>query len=118
MPHPSPPFDLAATTIPALVERAAERFGEREALVGGEGDRRLTFADLAGAVDRAARPWSRSASRPATGSPCGRPTRRGGPSSRPSARCAGAVLVTVNTRFKGGEAAHVISTAGARCWSP
>ncbi|MDD9370786.1 MAG: AMP-binding protein, partial [Acidimicrobiales bacterium] len=46
-------FDLDARTIPAVLERAAARFGEAEGLV--EGDRRLSFADLAAAADRAAR---------------------------------------------------------------
>ena len=64
--------DLGVLTIPAVVERAAERFGEHEALVDGE--RRLTFADLAAAADQAAAPSSPTASSPATGSPSGRPT--------------------------------------------
>jgi HIP---CoA ligase len=108
------PSDLAAATIPAVVERAAERFGEREGLVDGEGARRLTFADLAGAVDRAARALV------ALGVAAGDRVAVWAPNSAEwaiaalGALRAGAVLVTVNTRFKGTEAAHVISTAGAR----
>jgi hypothetical protein len=37
--------DFRATTIPAVVERAGERFGDAEGLV--DGDRRLSFAELA-----------------------------------------------------------------------
>jgi acyl-CoA synthetase (AMP-forming)/AMP-acid ligase II len=108
------PSDLAATTIPALVERAAQRFGAREGLVDGEGDRRLTFAALAGAADRAARALV------ALGVEAGDRVAVWAPNSAEwaiaalGALRAGAVLVTVNTRFKGGEAAHVIATAGAR----
>ena len=40
--------DIDARTIPAALERAAVRFGEREGLV--DGDRRLTFAGLAAAA--------------------------------------------------------------------
>jgi HIP---CoA ligase len=106
--------DLAATTIPALVERAAERFGEREGLVDAEGDRRLTFADLAGAVDRAARALVALGVEAGDRVAVWAPNSAGWAIAALGALRAGAVLVTVNTRFKGGEAAHVISTAGAR----
>ena len=50
-----------ATTIPALVDRAAERFASREALVDGDDDdrsvRRLSFGELAAATDEAARAY-------------------------------------------------------------
>src|SRR5437588_12936244 len=45
--------DLEWGTTPRLVQSAAERFGDREAVV--DGDVRLSFADLAGAGRRAAR---------------------------------------------------------------
>ncbi|MEL7207168.1 MAG: AMP-binding protein, partial [Actinomycetota bacterium] len=41
------------TTIPAVLDRARARFGDREALV--DGDLRWTFAELADQVDRASR---------------------------------------------------------------
>lgn len=44
--HPSPP---ASRTIPDLISEMARRFPDREALVGGE--QRLTFSQLAAAVD-------------------------------------------------------------------
>ena len=99
-----------ARTFPAVVEQAAARHGDREALV--DGDRRLTFAELGGR--RRGRPGVRGpASSPATGWRCGRRTRGSGWSPLGAFR-AGAVVVTVNTRFKGQEAAHVLRTAEAR----
>src|SRR5690606_9900668 len=55
VPGPDDPtaFALDVETIPAVVERAARLYGEREGLV--DGDVRLSFAELADAVDTAAR---------------------------------------------------------------
>jgi acyl-CoA synthetase (AMP-forming)/AMP-acid ligase II len=107
---------MDATTIPAVVERAAELFGDREGLVdaAGDGDRRLTFREVADAVDRAARGLV------ALGVERGDRVAVWAPNSADwvlaalGAFRAGAVVVTVNTRFKGAEAAHVIGTAAAR----
>ncbi len=105
-------FDLDARTFPAIVERAAAEFGSLEGLV--DGDRRLSFAQLAEAVDEAARAFI------ARGVERGDRVAVWAPNSGDwviaalGALRAGAVVTTVNTRFKGGEAAHVISTAGAR----
>jgi acyl-CoA synthetase (AMP-forming)/AMP-acid ligase II len=106
--------DLAATTIPALVERAAERFGRQEGLVDVDHDRRLSFADLAGAVDAAARALVALGVEAGDRLAVWAPNSADWAISALGALRAGAVLVTVNTRFKGPEAAHVISTAGAR----
>ena len=54
--------ELEARTIPSVVERAAELFGAREGLVGD--GRRLTFAELAAEVDRAARAYVAHGVRP------------------------------------------------------
>ena len=112
---------VEASTIPALVERAAERFGSREALVDADGAgadgrevRRLTFAELAAATDEAARAYV------AHGLEAGDRVAIWAPNSARwvvaalGAYRAGGVVTTVNTRFKGPEAAHVVRTAGAR----
>jgi acyl-CoA synthetase (AMP-forming)/AMP-acid ligase II len=110
-----------ATTIPALVERAAERFGPREALVESDGagdsdvgDRRLSFADLAAATDEAARAYVAHGLEPGDRVAIWAPNSAGWVIAALGAYRAGAVVTTVNTRFKGPEAAHVIRTAGAR----
>jgi acyl-CoA synthetase (AMP-forming)/AMP-acid ligase II len=110
-----------ATTIPALVERAAERFGPREALVESDGagdsdvgDRRLSFADLAAATDEAARAYVAHGLEPGDQVAIWAPNSAGWVIAALGAYRAGAVVTTVNTRFKGPEAAHVIRTAGAR----
>jgi HIP---CoA ligase len=101
-----------ALTFPAVVERAATRWGDREALV--DGDRRLTFADLAAAADRAARAYVAAGVEPGDRVAVWAPNMGDWVVAALGAFRAGAIVVTVNTRFKGAEAAHVIRTAGAR----
>jgi acyl-CoA synthetase (AMP-forming)/AMP-acid ligase II len=104
--------DIEARTIPAVVERAAARFGEREGLIDGE--RRLTFAELAAAADDAARAFVANGIAPGDRIAIWAPNMGDWVIAALGAFRAGAVVVTVNTRFKGSEAAHVIGTAGAR----
>jgi HIP---CoA ligase len=101
-----------AGTIPAAVELAATRHGDREALVDGEV--RLSFADLAAAVDEAARAYVAAGIEPGDRVALWAPNSGAWVIAALGAFRAGAVVVTVNTRFKGGEAAHVLRTAGAR----
>jgi HIP---CoA ligase len=105
-------FDLDARTFPAIVERAAAEYGSLEGLV--DGDRRLTFAQLADAVDEAARAFVASGIERGDRVAIWAPNSGDWVIAALGAFRAGAVVTTVNTRFKGGEAAHVISTAGAR----
>jgi acyl-CoA synthetase (AMP-forming)/AMP-acid ligase II len=104
--------EFEARTIPAVVERAAARFGEREGLV--DGDTRLSFADLAAAADEAARAYVASGIEAGDRIAIWAPNMAEWVIAALGAFRAGAVVVTVNTRFKGNEAAHVIRTAGAR----
>ena len=106
-----------ALTIPAVVERAAERFGPREALVDDDpvdGDGRLSFAELASATDEAARAYVAHGVEPGDRVAIWAPNIAEWVVAALGAYRAGAVVTTVNTRFKGHEAAHVIGTAGAR----
>ena len=99
-------------TIPAVVERAAARFAAREALVGG--DRRLSFAALADATDEAARAFVAHGLEPGDRVAIWAPNSAHWVVAALGAYRAGGVVITVNTRFKGAEAAHVIGSAGAR----
>jgi HIP---CoA ligase len=112
---------VEAPTIPALVERAAERFGSREALVdtdvaGADGRdvRRLTFGELAAATDEAARAYVAHGLEPGDRVAIWAPNSARWVVAALGAYRAGGVVTTVNTRFKGPEAAHVVRTAGAR----
>jgi acyl-CoA synthetase (AMP-forming)/AMP-acid ligase II len=101
-----------ARTIPAVVERAAERFGAAEGLVDGE--RRSSFAEVAAAADAAARGFVAAGVEPGDRVAMWAPNSGDWVIAALGAFRAGAVVVTVNTRFKGQEAAQVIRTAGAR----
>ena len=99
-------------TIPLALDRAVRTWGDREALV--EGDLRLTWAALAERVDVAARAFL------ATGIERGDRIAIWAPNisewvvAALGAQCAGAVVTTMNTRFRGEEGAHNLRTAGVR----
>ena len=99
-------------TIPAIVEAAASRYPQGEALV--DGDVRLTFPHLAEAADEAARALVAWGLQPGDRVALWAPNIGEWVVAALGAYRAGAVVVTVNTRFKGSEAAHVLRTAGAR----
>ncbi len=104
--------DLRWGTIPGLVAWAGREFGDREALV--DGDARVSFAGLAAAVDQSARAAMTAG------------VDRGDRVAIWAPNCwewivaalgvlsAGGVLVPINTRFKGREAAYVIERSGAK----
>jgi acyl-CoA synthetase (AMP-forming)/AMP-acid ligase II len=106
-----PRADLIWGTVPALVEDGARRHGATEALVDGEV--RLTFVQLADEVDRYARGFM------AAGTATGDRVAIWAPNCAEWMLCAlgalraGAVLVPLNTRFKGSEAAYILRTSGA-----
>ncbi len=106
-----PRADLIWGTVPRLVEDAAVRHASREALV--EGAVRLTFAELAPEVDRYARAFV------AAGVHAGDRVAMWAPNCAEwmlaalGALRAGAVLVPLNTRFKGAEAAYILRSSGA-----
>ncbi len=106
-----PRADRIWGTVPRLVDDAAQRHGPTEALVDGE--LRLTYAQLAREVDRYARGFV------AAGVAAGDRAAMWAPNCAEWMLAAlgllraGAVLVPLNTRFKGGEAAYIIRNAGA-----
>jgi acyl-CoA synthetase (AMP-forming)/AMP-acid ligase II len=99
-------------TIPAVLERAAQRFARREALVDDMA--RLTFQNLATEADRAARAFVAAGLAPGDRVAIWAPNIGRWAIAALGLYRAGGVVVPLNTRFKGAEAAYVIRTAGAR----
>lgn len=104
--------DVEWGSIPGLVRSAAERYADAEAVV--EGRTRISYAELGARVERAA------AACVAAGVEVGDRVGIWAPNSTDwivsalGAVSAGAVLVPLNTRFKGSEAAYVLRSSGAR----
>jgi acyl-CoA synthetase (AMP-forming)/AMP-acid ligase II len=107
-----PRADLIWGTVPRLVEDAATRHASTEALV--DGDHRLTYEQLAPEVDRYARGFV------AAGLGVGDRVGVWGPNCAEwmlaalGVLRAGGVIVPLNTRFKGGEAAYILRNSGAK----
>src|ERR1700744_2022584 len=99
-------------TIPGLIARAAAEFGDREAVV--DGDVRWTFSDLAAEVSGAAGAMIASGVEPGDRVAVWAPNGRHFITAALGAVTAGAVLVPVNTRFKGDEAAWILGKSGAK----
>ncbi len=108
-PDEDPRGDLQWGSVPGLVADAARRFGEAEALVDGE--TRLSFAGLAAAALEVTRAALGAGIEP------GDRVAIWAPNLAEWVVCAlgvlgsGAVLVPLNTRFKGPEAAYVLGKA-------
>ncbi|MFF4537540.1 fatty acid--CoA ligase family protein [Streptomyces aureus] len=104
--------DLEWGGVPGLVRWAADRFADREAVV--EGRTRVSYAELGARVERAA------AACLASGVRAGDRVAVWAPNTLDWIVCAlgavsvGAVLVPLNTRFKGAEAAYVLARSRAR----
>jgi HIP---CoA ligase len=113
----SPDGDLAAgaappRTVPALLAAAADRFGDSEALV--DGAERWTFIRLAAEVRRCAAAMVANGVEPGDRVSVWAPNGRRFVVAALGAVSAGAVLVPVNTRFKGEEAAWILRKSGTR----
>jgi acyl-CoA synthetase (AMP-forming)/AMP-acid ligase II len=106
-----PRADLIWGTVPRLVDDAARRHGTNEALVDGQV--RLTFAQLAQEVDRYARGFIAAGVEPGDRAALWAPNCAEWMLAALGLLRAGAVVVPLNTRFKGGEAAYIIRDAGA-----
>ncbi|MEV0368441.1 FadD3 family acyl-CoA ligase [Streptomyces sp. NPDC050636] len=104
--------DLEYGSIPRLVRTAAERYGAREAVV--EGRTRLSYAELGERVERAAAACVASGVAPGDRIAVWAPNTLDWIVSALGAVTAGAVLVPVNTRFKGAEAAYVLRRTRAK----
>src|SRR5689334_1620268 len=93
-------------TIPALVRAAVERHGDTEAVV--EGRTRISYAELGERVERAAAACLASGVETGDRIAIWAPNTLDWIVAALGAVTAGGVLVPVNTRFKGAEAAYVL----------
>ena len=99
-------------TIPALLERAAVRFGSQEALVDERA--RTAWTDLAESAQRAARALVASGIEPGDRVAIWAPNCTEWVVAVLGIFAAGAVVIPINTRFKGAEARYVLDRGDAR----
>ncbi|MER5467889.1 fatty acid--CoA ligase family protein [Streptomyces sp. NPDC002685] len=104
--------DLEWGGVPGLVRSAAARFADREAVV--EGRTRISYEELGARVERAAAACMASGVRLGDRVAIWAPNTLDWIVSALGAVSAGAVLVPLNTRFKGAEAAYVLSRSRAK----
>ncbi len=104
--------DLEWGSIPGLVRAAARRYATQEAVV--EGRTRITYAELGERVGRAAAACIASGVEPGDRVAVWAPNTLDWIVSSLGAVSAGAVLVPLNTRFKGSEAAYVLGRSRAK----
>ena len=104
--------DQAWQSIPALVRDAAARFGDAEALV--DGDLRLSWRELSYRVDATAASVIAAGLQPGERAAIWAPNVHEWILAALGLLAAGGVVVPINTRFKGDEAAYVLRTSRAR----
>ncbi len=104
--------DLRWRTIPGLVEDSAERFGDREAIV--DRDTRLTFAELAVAMRRSAAAAMAAGIARGDRAAIWAPNAAGWIVAALGIQAAGGIVVPVNTRFRGPEAAWILAKTKTR----
>ncbi|WP_405615260.1 FadD3 family acyl-CoA ligase [Streptomyces sp. NBC_00076] len=104
--------DMEWDSIPDLVRSAAERYADTEAVVDGR--TRVSYGELGARVERAAAACVASGLRAGDRVGIWAPNSLDWIVSALGAVSAGAVLVPLNTRFKGAEAADVLGRSGAR----
>jgi acyl-CoA synthetase (AMP-forming)/AMP-acid ligase II len=100
------------TTVPAVLRRAAEHFADVEAVADGEV--RLTFAELAERAADGARAFVTAGLEPGDRVAIWAPNIHEWVVAALSTHLAGGVLVPLNTRFKGLEAADIVARSRAR----
>src|SRR4051794_13297546 len=104
--------DLEFGTLPGLLASAAERFGETEALI--DAPVRFSFRALHGAAREAARAFITLGVEPGDRVAIWVPNIWEWVVALGGLHAAGAVLVPLNTRFKGPEAAYILQKSGAK----
>ncbi len=106
--------DLEWGTIPRLVRSSADRFPTREAIVDVDAGVSLTFPQLAGAAHDAARAFLAHGLEPGDRVAIWAPNVWEWVVAAIGLQSAGGVLVPLNTRFKGREAAYILGKSRAR----
>ncbi len=109
-----PRGDLEWGTIPRLVRSSAERFPTREAIVDVDAGVTLSFEQLAGAASDAARAFLAHGLEQGDRVAIWAPNIWEWVVAALGVHSAGGVLVPLNTRFKGREAAYILGKARAR----
>ncbi|MGW0583611.1 FadD3 family acyl-CoA ligase [Streptomyces sp. NPDC002920] len=104
--------DLEFLSIPNVIRRAAERFGDAPALIDGE--LRLSFRDLRELMLRAVRSAVALGIRPGDRVGLCAPNSTEWIVAAVGIQGAGGVVVPLNTRFKAGEIAYILRRSGAR----
>ncbi|MBC9730098.1 FadD3 family acyl-CoA ligase [Streptomyces sp. TRM68367] len=104
--------DVEWASVPDLVRSAAEQYADVEAVV--EGRTRITYGELGARVERAAAACLAGGVEPGDRVAIWAPNSLDWMTAALGAVTAGAVLVPLNTRFKGAEAADVLGRSGAR----
>jgi len=109
-------LDSADCTVPGLLARAVERFGDREALVDRsvEPHVRLTYAQLSDEARATAKALIAAGLEPGDRVAIWAPNIWEWPVTLLGVHLAGGVLVPLNTRYKGSEAADIIRRSGAK----
>ncbi|MGH9211106.1 MAG: FadD3 family acyl-CoA ligase [Acidimicrobiales bacterium] len=107
-----PRGDLEWLTIPNLARGAAERDGDARALV--DGDVTLSFAGLWAAARESARAFTAAGITPGDRVALWAPNIWEWPVALLGIHAAGGVVVPLNTRFKGSEAAYILDRSRAR----
>ena len=104
--------DRQPQTIPEALDEAAESYRDDEALI--DGTDRLSFGQLAERVDRVARALVGSGIEPGDRVALWAPNTAAWVITSFAVYAVGAVLVPLNTRYRGEEAGHVLRTSRAR----
>ncbi len=104
--------DLLWASIPALARSAAERFGDKDAVI--DGDDVLSFAELARQAARVGRAFIAAGIEPGDRVAIWSPNIHEWIVALLGLQSAGGVLVPINTRYKGAEAAYVLQTSRAK----
>ena len=104
--------DLEWGTTPNLVRSAADRFGAAQAIVDGE--TRLSFSELAEAVHHAGRAFMAAGIEPGDRVAIWSPNMWEWVVALLGLQSAGGVVVPINTRYKGAEAAYLLQRSRAR----
>jgi len=108
------PIPEGEQTIPALVRRAARCWPDAEALVDDEGTFRLTFAQLEQRLVATTRAAMAAGIEPGDRAAIWAPNLHEWIGAALGVLGAGGVVVPINTRFKGAEAAYVLEKSGAK----
>jgi acyl-CoA synthetase (AMP-forming)/AMP-acid ligase II len=106
--------DLEFATTPRLVRIAAERHGNADAMVDESDGTVITYAEFADRVSDASRAFIAAGIEPGDRVAIWAPNIWEWPVIALGAHSAGAVVVPLNTRFKGVEAAYVMQRSGAK----